>query len=178
VRTGGSAVCFFFDEHGAERGSGLGQITRAFREDGSTRFDALTDMRNRYVNELGELSWNNVKNRPDLQIRTIVLMIRESYQRLAGVSIPMERLAMADAAYNGGIGGTLKERTACGLAKGCDPNYWFNNVENYCLKSKKPLYAGRSACDINRHHAIDTLKTRLPKYEAHYKTYLERMQKT
>jgi membrane-bound lytic murein transglycosylase MltF len=105
-------------------------------------------------------------------------MVRESYQRLTGVPYPMERLAMADAAYNGGTGGTLKERTACGLAKGCDPNYWFGHVENYCLKSKKPLYAGRSACDINRHHSFDVIKTRLPKYENDYQRYLKRTSKT
>lgn len=153
-----------------EQGLGLGQLTRAFNADGSVRFDALTDMRRRYASELSEMSWNNLRNRPDLQIRTIVLMVRESYIRLAGVKYPNERLAMTDAAYNGGAGGVLKERTACGLAAGCDPNYWFGNVELFCMKSRKPLYGGRSACDINRHHVADVWK-RQPKYEKNYQLY-------
>jgi len=157
-----------------EQGLGIFQLTRAFKTDGSTRFDALSDMRKNYATELSELSWTNLKSRPDLQIRTAVLMVRESYQRLAGVKDPMARLQMADAAYNGGIGGTLKERTACGLAANCDPSKWFHNVELYCLKSKKPLYGNRSACMINREHPELIFNHRLPKYQRHYEDFIKR----
>jgi hypothetical protein len=149
-----------------EEGAGLGQLTRAFHADGSTRFDALEDSRRLDPRGLNELRWDTVYQRPDLQMRVIVLMTRAAWNRLVPL-IPDEspRLAMADAAYNGGIGGVLNERRACGLRSGCNPNAWFGHVEHVCLKSTKPLYAGRSACDINRHHVHDVLLTRMPKYK-------------
>lgn len=148
-----------------EEGAGLSQITRAYNKDGSIRFDSLSDLRNRHRKYLGELTWDNVYQRPDLQIRGLVLMTKDNYGRLYDVGNSFERLAMADAAYNGGLGGLLRERRQCSLVKGCNPSIWFKNVELYCLKSKKVLYGNRSACDINRNHVLDTLKVRMPKYE-------------
>lgn len=150
-----------------ERGVGLGQITKAFTATGAIRFDALTENKNKYREELSELTWNNVRERPDLQIRTLVLMTKDKYNLLYNVTNPFERLAFADAAYNGGFGGMQKERRYCGLAKGCDPQRWFGHVELKCLKSKAILYGVRSACDINRHHVSDVLTVRIPKY-LHY----------
>ena len=150
-----------------ELGIGVGQLTKAFREDGSIRFDSLTEIRNKHQQELKELSWSNIKLRPDLQIRAMVLMIHNNYKTLYKVTNQYERLAMTDAAYNGGLGGLNKERTACGLAKGCDPQFWFGHIENHCLKSKKVLYASRSACDINRKHVFLTFE-RMPKYKPYF----------
>lgn len=148
-----------------EEGAGLGQLTRAYREDGSLRFDALAEARKLDPRGLNELRWDTVYQRPDLQMRVVVLMTRQTWNRLLPL-VPMDnpRLAMTDAAYNGGLGGLLNERRACGMRPGCDPNLWFAHVEGVCLKSKKPLYAGRNACDINRHHVQDVLLTRMPKY--------------
>lgn len=148
-----------------EEGAGLGQLSRAYNKDGSLRFDTLSDMRNRYRRDLGELNWKTIYQRPDMQIKVIVLMVKESYNRLYDVEDGNERLAMSDAAYNGGMGGVLRERRQCALTKGCNSNVWFGHVSNHCLKSKKPLYANRSACDINRHHVIDVMQRKLPKYE-------------
>ena len=146
-----------------EEGAGLGQLTRAWRPDGSLRFDALAEMRQAHP-ALRELSWSTIYNRPDLQLRAVILKVRGDYMGLRMVSDPWERLAFADAAYNGGAGGVSKERRACGLTAGCDPQRWFGNVERTCLKSRAALYAGRSACDINRHHVTDVLLVRSPKY--------------
>lgn len=146
-----------------EEGAGFGQITRAWGTNGTLRFDALAEMRERHP-ALREWSWSNVYNRPDLQLRAVVLKVRGDYQSLGVVSDPIERLAMADAAYNGGLGGVNQERRACGLRAGCDPQRWWGNVEATCLKSRQPLYGGRSACDINRHHVKDVLVVRSPKY--------------
>lgn len=146
-----------------EEGAGLGQITRAWRPDGSVRFDALQEMRDRHP-ALRGWTWANVYERPDLQLRAVILKVRSDYQALASVADPHHRLAMADAAYNGGLGGVQKERRACQLKAGCDPQKWFGHVENTCLKSKQAIYAGRSACDINRHHVSDVLLVRSPKY--------------
>ncbi len=146
-----------------EEGAGFGQITRAWSPDGKLRFDALAEMRERHP-ALREWSWANVYDRPDLQLRAVVLKSRDDFRALSMVDSPLERLAFSDAAYNGGMGGVQKERRACGLKAGCDPQRWWGNVELTCLKSRTPLYGGRSACDINRHHVHDVLKVRSPKY--------------
>lgn len=147
-----------------EEGAGLGQITRAWNPDGSLRFDALAEMRARH-SELRELSWSNVYQRPDLQLRTLVLMSRDNYRALGVIADPGQRLAFADAAYNGGLGGVQKDRRACQIKPGCDPQRWWGNVELTCTKSRVALYGQRSACDINRHHVRDVLTVRAPKYE-------------
>lgn len=149
-----------------EEGAGLGQLTRAWRQGGALRFDALADLRAQHPAELAGLSWANVYQRPDLQMRALVLMSRGNWRALAAVRDPMQRLAMADAAYNGGLGGLQRERRSCAITPGCDPQRWWGHVEQHCLKSRVALYAGRSACDINRHHVVDVIKHRAPKYSA------------
>lgn len=146
-----------------EEGAGLGQVTRAYRADGSIRFDALASMRAQYSSELGEWSWGNVYSRPDLQLRAIVLMSRDAESPFRAAD---DSLKFGDAAYNGGVGGVQKERRACSMTPGCDPVKWFGNVELHCLKSRQPLYGGRSACDINREHVHKVFLIRSKKYEA------------
>ncbi|EKD89580.1 MAG: hypothetical protein ACD_33C00041G0007 [uncultured bacterium] len=151
-----------------ELGIGVGQLTKAYNKDGSIRFDALKEIRDKHKADLKELSWENIAVRPDLQIRAMTLMLRDLNKQLYNVPDIMNRLHMVDASYNGGLGGLLKERRACALAANCDPNIWFKNIENYCLKSKKVLYGNRSACDINRHHTYIIFKSILPKYKKQY----------
>lgn len=146
-----------------EEGAGFGQITRAWSPDGKLRFDALAEMRQQHP-ALREWNWKNVYQRPDLQLRAVVLKTRGDFVALRVVVDPLERLAFADAAYNGGLGGVQKERRACGLRTGCDPQRWWGNVEEGCMKSRTPIYGGRSACDINRHHVTDVLRVRSMKY--------------
>jgi hypothetical protein len=145
-----------------EEGAGFGQITRAYRGDGSLRFDALAEIRGRHP-VLAEWSWENVYGRPDLQLRAVVLKSLDDFKALRMVVDPLERLRFADAAYNGGMGGVQNERRACATAAGCDPQRWHGHVERFCLKSKAALYGSRSACDINRHHVHDVF-VRAPKY--------------
>lgn len=147
-----------------EEGAGLGQITRAWNPNGKLRFDALQEMKDRHP-ALREWSWANVYNRPDLQLRAVVLKVRGDYQTLGSVKDAHQRLAFADAAYNGGMGGVQNERRACQIKTGCDPQQWWGNVEATCLKSRQPLYGVRSACDINREHVKSVLQIRSPKYK-------------
>ncbi len=151
-----------------ERGAGLSMLTIAYNTDGSTRFDSLTDLRRANMLELKELSWSNILERPDLQIRSLVLMTRSNYNIFHEVNSKLQRLAMTDQAYNAGAGRVKKNRLKCSLEKDCDPNIWFGNVENYCTASTKPLYAGRSACDIAKEHVTDVLLTRMPKYKPYF----------
>jgi hypothetical protein len=152
-----------------EEGAGLGQLTRAYNKYGGLRFDTVAELRIRYKEHLKELSWDNIYQRPDLQVKAIILLWKRKYDQVPiAVEDEIERIAMADAAYNGGNGGLNRDRRLCGLKKGCDPKYWFNNVEKTCSKSKKPLYGNRSACDINRYHVRDVLTIRLKKYNRLY----------
>lgn len=144
-----------------EEGAGMGQLTRAYRADGSVRFDALADLRNQYGAELSGLSWDTVYKRPDLQLRALVLMSRDSARTFRGAPA---WLAFGDAGYNGGVAGVQKERRACKLSAGCDPSQWFGHVAAHCLKSRQPLYGGRSACDINREHVHNVFLVRRAKY--------------
>jgi len=149
-----------------EEGAGLSQLTKAYNKDGTIRFDTLTELSRRYNDELKELSWSNVYSRPDLQIRAALLLISYNYKSLSIIDSEYERIAMTDSAYNGGLSGLNRERRVCGLAKGCDPKVWFDNVENYCMKSKRVIYGARNACDINREHTTTTLKLRMDKYKS------------
>ncbi len=148
-----------------EEGAGLGQLTRAYRSNGSLRFDSLSDLRRKHYEALKDLSWTNIYSRPDLQMRSIVLMIGDIYGNLYNITNPTDRMQFTDAAYNGGLAGVYKERRACGLRSDCDPQKWFGNVEKVCLKSKSPLYGDRSACDINREHVYNVFEIRAPKYK-------------
>jgi len=149
-----------------EEGAGLGQITRAYKPDGSLRFDALKEIREKHPRELREFSWTTVYTRPDLQIRAVVLKMQDNYQYyLPHSADTREAYAFADASYNGGVGGLDRERRACKLAAWCDHTRWFDNVEKLCLKSQAALYGNRSACDINRYHVKDVLLVRANKYQ-------------
>lgn len=145
-----------------ELGVGFGQLTMAYRQDGSVRFDKLSEMRDRYP-ALAGLTWSNIYSRPDYQLRAVSLLMRENYQGLRMVADPKERLKMADAGYNGGVNGVMSDRRACGLKSGCNPQIWTGHVSTTCTKSRQPIYGKRSACDINRHH-VDDVWARTDKY--------------
>lgn len=143
-----------------EEGAGMGQITRAYRADGSLRFDTLADLRSRYA-PLADVSWQTIYSRPDHQLRAMVLLNKESARPFRGTS---GQYGFADAAYNGGVAGVQRERRACELSPGCNAREWFDNVEKHCLKSRQPIYGTRSACDINREHVRAVLLIRPGKY--------------
>ena len=151
-----------------EQGVGFGQTTRAYDKSGRVRMDTLAYLRDRYTQELKELSWDNIKSRPDLQIRAIILLDKSNYDALYQIKDPYERRCMADASYNKGRGNVQADRRFCGLTKGCNPQKWFNNAENTCTSSKKAIYGTRSPCDIGKNHVRDVMLVRLPKYKKAY----------
>lgn len=146
-----------------EEGAGLGQITRAYRKDGSERFDALAEMRSAH-RELAGLSWDNVYLSPGLQLRAIVLKVQDDFKALAMIADPRLRLDFADGAYNAGRGRIADRRRACGLKAGCDPQVWFGHVEKVCLTGTAPLYGKRTACDIVKEHVTMVSRVRSAKY--------------
>ncbi len=143
-----------------EEGAGLGQLTRAWRNDGSLRFDALAEMRQAHP-ALRELDWASIYQRPDLQLRAVVLKSRDDWHAIPPTAA---RLEFTDLAYNAGRGRVDRDRRACGLTPGCDPSQWWGHVEHTCTASRAPIYGSRSACDISRHHVHDVLRVRAPRY--------------
>jgi hypothetical protein len=151
-----------------EEGAGVGQLTRTYNPDGSIRFDTLADVRRAHMAELKDLSWSNVYQRPDLQIKTMIIMLRTDYKKLYAIPDVIERLKMTDSSYNAGYDSVNKKRRMCSLTKGCDPDVWDNNVGKQCLGNNTPIYGKRSACDINKHHVSDVFDSNLPKYKRFY----------
>lgn len=152
-----------------EEGAGIFQITRAYDKNGKLRFDALQELKDKHPSVLSDWSWENVYQRPDLQLRAVVLKSKDNFDYLKVVADPIERLKFSDAAYNGGMGGVNSDRRLCGMTDGCNPQIWFGNVEKTCTKSKAVLYGNRSACDINRNHVNDVINIRSVKYKPYMK---------
>lgn len=148
-----------------EEGAGLPQLTRAWFPDGRLRFDALQEMRDAHP-ALRELDWATIYHRPDLQLRALVLKSRGDWLVLSALTDSGARQAMTDLSYNAGRGRVTQDRRACQITAGCDPQQWWGHVEHTCTASRQPIYAGRSACDISRHHVADVLRKRAPKYAA------------
>ena len=123
-------------------------------------------MRAKHSKELGEMTWSNIESRPDLQIRTMVLMMQDNYKFFSKPEVSTyNRLAFSDSGYNSGNGAVTSDRRACKLAGSCDVNVWFGQVEKYCTRSKLAIYGNRSPCDINRTHVRDNLLLRSNKYK-------------
>lgn len=146
-----------------EEGAGMGQITRAYRKDGSERFDALAEMRSAH-RELADLTWTNVYTSPALQLRAVVFKVRDDFKALVMISDPRLRLDFVDGSYNAGRGRIADRRRACGLKRDCDPQVWFGNVERVCLTGVNPLYGKRTACDIVQEHVQMVSRVRSAKY--------------
>lgn len=147
-----------------EQGIGLGQLTRAFRSDGSTRFDALAEIRRDYPRELTGLSWEAPYD-AGLQLRALVLKDRQGFLKVQGSATHEDQLAMAFSAYNGGLGGLASDRKACAGTPGCEPGRWFGHVERTSLKAKAavPGY-GQSFFQINRSYVTNVMNVRRVRY--------------
>jgi hypothetical protein len=147
-----------------EQGIGLGQLTRTFRADGSTRFDSLTEITQQHPKELAGLNWGN-RYDAKLQLRALVLKDRGLYKQFYQTPRIDDRLAFTFAAYNGGYGGVQSDKKVCAGTKGCDSSLWFANVERTSLKNKThvPGY-GKSFFEINREYVTNILVLRRNKY--------------
>jgi hypothetical protein len=147
-----------------EEGASFLQITRAYRTDGTQRFDALEEMRQRHP-VLKDWSWENVYRRPDLSARALVLKYQDGFRfHSRYIHDAVLALDFTDAGYNGGDGGVMSDRRLCGQVHGCEPAVWFQNTDATCTKSKQPLYGKRTACDINREHVLMVSRVRAEKY--------------
>lgn len=151
-----------------EHGVGLPQITRAnYIRNGRVveKFDALSEMKSHFPKVLTDVSWNNIKGRPDLQMAIITLKDKQNYNTFKlYAKDELNNLIFMLASYNGGVGGLLSEIKYCKRQMGCNPGIWFNNVANVALKSKKPLWGNKSPWEINRDYPHLILTIRFNKY--------------
>lgn len=151
-----------------ENGIGLGQFTRAFRTDGSIRFDKISELAAAHESLRG---WSWAKRYdPHYQLTAIVEMNKAIYGRQKGAASERDRLSFSLSAYNGGEGGVLQDRRLCANTKGCDPAKWSGNVATTSLKSKAP-HPGykQSFFTINREYVRNILDVRRAKYEPYFK---------
>ena len=149
-----------------EQGVGLGQITRSWSKTGALRFDALAEMRAQFPVALAGWSWDSQSlYDPALQLRAMILMDLRNWRLITDADTPAERLAMALAAYNGGLGGLSSDRRVCAGTPGCDPGRWWGNVEHTSLKAKTALPGyGKSFFETNREYPRNILIVRRPRY--------------
>ena len=152
-----------------EYGFGLGQFTRAYKADGSVRFDAWREMR---ASDPSLRGWTWAKRfDPTYQLRAVVLKNRGNYAKLRpGAQDGYNALAMADAAYNCGLGCVQARRRLCAQVPGCDPRQWFGHVALRSTQSKAKWHGyGLSAHDITNQHVKNAMVVRRPKYAAYFK---------
>lgn len=147
-----------------EYGFGFGQLTRAYRADGSVRFDTFTEVKELDAS-LRAWKWED-RYDPVLQLRSLVLKDLQCYSMMKGVVNDFDRLAMGMACYNGGAAGVISDRKLCQSTEDCNPAIWVGNVERTSLKSRVKWHGyGKSAFEINREYVRNILFVRRFKYE-------------
>lgn len=156
-----------------EYGFGLGQITVAYRADGSARFNKFEELRAAHAS-LRDWTWAN-RFDPGYQLTAIVEMNLYLWRRLASApgATVTDHWAFVLSSYNGGLAGVLQDRRLCSNTRGCDPARWFGHVERTSLKSRvpQPGYGNRSWYEINRSHVRNVLTLRRDKYQAFWRTW-------
>jgi hypothetical protein len=151
-----------------EIGTGWGQITIAYNKDGSVRFNNFEEAK-KLDAKLRSWKWED-RYDPARQLRALVMMDKVLYVRLAFAKNDYERMAFMLSAYNGGLGGVMRDRRLA-ISAGSDPNAWFGSVETHSYKAKtKTKGYGLSFYEINRGYVRNILTVRMQKYQS----YLER----
>lgn len=150
-----------------ENGIGLGQFTRAYRADGSIRFDKISELAAAHKSLHG-WSWEK-RYDANYQLTAIVEMDKAIFTRQRGAATDRDRLSFMLSAYNGGESGALQDRRLCSNTKGCDPSRWLGHVANTSLKSRMPHPGYRhSFFAINREYVNNVLDVRRQKYEPYF----------
>jgi hypothetical protein len=150
-----------------EWGRGLGQVTTAYRVDGSVRFDKQAELRAQFASLRG---WSTERwSDPQYQLTAIVEMDRSIFKRIRDTATPREGIAFMLAAYNGGEAGLLQDRRLCANTRGCNPGFWFGHTELHSMKTRMVNKGyGKSAFEINREYPRNVLGIRLPKYAPYW----------
>lgn len=146
-----------------EYGFGLGQITIAYRVDGSVRFNKWAELRTKYQ-PLRAWSWDQ-RFDPAYQLTALLLMDKGLCRLYPDALTDEDRLGFCLSAYNGGEGGVMQDRLLCKNTHGCNPRRWYGNVELHSLKQRVPFRGySKSPFDINREYPRN-IRTRQVKYQ-------------
>jgi len=147
-----------------EYGFGLGQITVAYKADGSERFNKFKELKGQYAS-LHAWRWED-RYDPGYQLTAIVEMVHGIWRRIPPADGADAQWAFTLNSYNGGLGGLLQDRRYCASSRGCNPKLWFGNIETHSLKSRAPQpgYGGQSWFSITRGYVRNVLKVRRAKY--------------
>lgn len=146
-----------------EYGFGLGQITIAYKADGTERFNVFEEVKLQHP-DLRNWAWEDRYN-PLLQIKAIVVKNRVNWGAIKWETADLDnKMAFLATFYNGG--NPSRDRQLCVNTPGCDPSKWWGNVEKYSIKFKTKLkeYGNRSLFEISREYPVNVLRVRRPKY--------------
>lgn len=150
-----------------EEGGCFAQITRTYTQDGRQRFDALAEMKRAHPGLLADWTWENVYARDDLCARGLILKEHDDFAFFSRV-IQAATVAMdfTVGGYNHGPGNMMKERQLCAMAKDCNPNVYWANVERMCATTTPlgAMYGNRDACSISRAYVREVRQVRRSKY--------------
>jgi len=146
-----------------EHGCGLGQFTKAYREDGSVRFDALEETR-ALDPSLATWGWRDCAN-VQFQLRGAILKLKVNDRACHPLMFnERESRACSGAMYNGGSGSVFRRIRTCGLDGNCDPTRWFGHLELKAPQSTtRHKGYGESFAEINSKYPA-RVEARQPKY--------------
>lgn len=140
-----------------EYGFGLGQLTV------TPKFNNFIAAKE-WDKSLSGWQWEDRFN-ADMQLRALVAYDRNLYRQIRFGATERDKLAFTFSAYNGGLGGLLKDRRMCVAIKGCDPERWFGNIEKNSFRAKTATKGyGKSFFEINREYVKNILDVRSLKY--------------
>ena len=140
-----------------EYGFGLGQLTVTPR---FNNFEAAKG----WDKSLAGWRWEG-RYDPQMQLRALVAYNRNLYAQIRFGASERDRLAFMFSAYNGGLGGLLKDRRVCAATRGCDPDRWFGHIERHSFRAKTAVGGYRkSFFEINREYVHNILNVRSTKY--------------
>jgi hypothetical protein len=148
-----------------EYGFGLGQMTLAYRPDGSIRFNSFEESKRKF-RELKDWTWEN-RFDARYQLRAMILMDREAFAIATWAKDGLNHAAMMFVIYNSGRGDLARDRQLCRQTPGCDPELWFDNIERQSVKSRLADHGyGKSFFAISREYPRQIIFTRAPRYLA------------
>ena len=142
-----------------EYGFGLGQITITKDFNNFENIKKLDPM-------LKSWEWRDRYN-ASLQLRALLVYDRHILRQVTPMaSSDEDAIAFMFCAYNGGIGGLIKDRRICDGIADCDPTQWFGHVEKQSFRAKKAVKGyGKSFFEINREYVYNIIKVRGPRYK-------------
>lgn len=142
-----------------EYGFGLGQLTV------TPRFNNFEAARG-WDAELRDWAW---EDRFDArrQLTALVVYDRNLYRSVPAAATEDDRLAFTMSAYNGGLGGVIKDRRLCAGEPSCDPSRWWGHVERHSFRARTAVdgYA-KSFYEINREYVRNVMRVRSRRYSA------------